>query len=164
MIHLMKIEEIQHVKDNNVIWEQKNIDNVFHSLGHYFLLNVAFRTSTGIEVPSSYYLGLDNRTSTQSSDTFSSLSGEPTQNGYTRQAVNSLNGFTVSLDTVYKAVSGTVTFTATGGSWGPVKNLFMATSSGSTGYLLATSTLDTSRTVLEGESLIMRISVALTGA
>lgn len=163
MKHLLKIDEIAHLnKKGEIIWKQNDVNNIFHVEGHYFLVNLAFNTSSGITVPANYYLGLDNRTTVQASDTFEELSEEPTQNGYARQAVNSLSGFTISFDgTIYRAISGTVTFEATGGSWGPVINLFLGTTSDDTGYLISTVVLETSRTVAEDESITMRISIAL---
>lgn len=164
MKHLIKVDEVQHIRNNKILWEQKNIDNIFHTEGHYFLLNVAFRTASGIEVPSSYYIGLDNRTNLQASDTLSSLSAEPTQNAYVRQAVSSLNGFSVSLsNSDYRAITNVMTFSASGGSWGPVRNVFLTNTSGSSGYLISSVAFNSTRTVLDGESLTLRISVALAG-
>jgi len=164
MLHLLKIDNIQHVDaDGTILWEQNDVNNIFHLGGQLFVLSTTFRTSSGIVVPGSYYLGLDNRATPLLSDTLSNLSGEPTQNGYARGGVNSINGFSIALglDGNYRATSDVVTFSATVGSWGPVKNLFLATSSGITGHLISTSVLDSSRILLSGQSLTMRISVGL---
>ena len=114
-MHLLRIDHVEHKdKDGNVLWEQDNVDNLLHIGGQFFLLNLAFNTSEEIVVPAYYYLGLDNRTTPDVDDEFINLSNEPTQFGYTRQSVNSLNGFSVEHDgTRYKATSGSVTFTAT---------------------------------------------------
>jgi hypothetical protein len=165
MFHLLKIDEIKHIdKDGKTLWEQSNINNIFHLQGQSFILNAMFNTSASVTVPSSYYLGLDNRTTPALSDVLAtSLSGEPTQNGYSRQSVSSLNGFSIAIssDGNYRATSSIVTFSASGGSWGPVKNLFLASSSGISGHLISSSTLDSSRTLLDGQSITMRISVGL---
>jgi hypothetical protein len=164
MFHLLKIEEIKHIDtDGSLLWQQNDIDNIFHLNGESFMLNVVFNTSGGISVPSSYYLGLDARASPQFADTLSNLSGEPTQNGYSRQAVSSLNGFSVEVvESNYRAISNVVTYSATGGAWGPVTNLFLATSSSSSGYLISTATLEAPVTLQSGQSVTVRISVGLT--
>ncbi len=162
-MHLLRIDDIQHLdKNRNTLWQQGNIDNLLHIGGQFFLLNLAFNTSEEIFVPANYYLGLDNRANIQVDDIFSSLSAEPTQNGYVRQTVNSLNGFSVEHDgSLYRATSGSVTFSASGGSWGPIINLFIGTTSGNSGYLISSATFDTPRTLTDGESITMRISIAL---
>lgn len=163
MLHLLKIEEIKHVDvDGTVLWQEDDVYNVFHRNGQMYLLSVTFATDSGVTIPSNYYIGLDNRTTPSASDTLLSLSGEPTQNGYLRQAVSSANGFSVDLeDDDYRAMSSVVTFTASSGSWGPVQSLFLATSSTNTGYLISSATLDNARTVLDGQTISMRISVGL---
>lgn len=164
MLHLLRIEEIKHLdSDGTILWKQEGINNIFHKDGQQFVLSVAFATGAGITIPTNYYLGLDNRTTPSLTDILSSLSAEPTQNGYLRQAVSSANGFSVSVsnDGNYRATSSVATFSASGGAWGPVRNLFLTTSSTSTGYLISSAQLDTPRTVLDGQTLTMRISVGL---
>jgi hypothetical protein len=160
----MTILDICHFDaEGKCLWEDHNIKNTFHYNGEQFLLNLAFNTSSGITIPSSYYLGLDNRTTINTNDTLASLSQEPTQNGYARQPVSSLNGFSVvaSLTNDFQATSVVVSFQAVGGSWGPVSNLFLSNVSGSTGYLLASSALSTSRTLTDGQFITVRIAVGL---
>lgn len=165
MIHLMRIDEIKHIdKHGNILWEDHDIFNIFHAGGQQFLLSMAFNTASAITPPPNYYLGLDNRATLSLSDTLASIFHEPTTNGYTRQTVNSLVGFAIELESNgnYVAQSGTVTFTAAGGSWGPVQNLFLSTISGNaTGYLLSSAILGAARTVNNGESLVGSISVGL---
>lgn len=162
-MHLLKIEDIKHVDcDGTILWERKDIDNTLHINGELFLLSVAFSTAGSISVPSSYYIGMDNRATLSLNDTFSSLSNEPTQNGYLRQSVSSANGFTIStVDSNYRAISSTLTFSAAGGSWGPVKNVFLGTTATNSGYLLSSVALDNSRTVLDGQSITLRFSLGL---
>ena len=165
MFHLLKIENIKHLDvDGTILWQQNDIYNIFHSNGQQYLLNVMFNTSSGITIPSNYYLGLDNRTTSSIGDTLASLSNEPTQNGYLRQAVSSLNGFSVALgtdNTNYQATSNIAVFNATGGQWGPVSNLFLATTLTNTGYLISTAVLTSPVTVSSGQQVSMRISVGL---
>jgi len=57
MFHLLKLENIKHLDINgSVLWEEDNINNVFHQDGELFLLSVAFNTGGGITVPANYYL------------------------------------------------------------------------------------------------------------
>jgi len=127
--------------------------NMLHDEGEQFFCQVLFTEEAS--VPDAYYLGLDNRTSLAESDTLASLSGEPSGNGYSRQAVNSdATDFTISQESGdYQAKTKTVTFTASGGSIGPVTKMFMATSADETGKLIAGRALSQERTLADGESL-----------
>jgi len=163
-MHLLKIEEICHLDEyGKVLWKNNNINNIFHNQGEQFLLNICFNTSAGIVVPSNYYLGLDNRATPALSDTLSNLSQEPTQFGYSRQLISSVNGFTVALNNSgnYQATGNVVVFNASGGSWGPIQNLFLATTVNNTGYLISTAALGQSKTLSSGQSITMRISLSL---
>ena len=127
--------------------------NMLHDEGEQFFCQVLFTEEA--TPPAAYYLGLDNRTSLAESDTLASLSGEPSANGYSRQAVNSdATDFTISQESGdYQARTKTVTFTASGGSIGPVTKMFMATSADGTGKLVASRALSQERTLADGESL-----------
>lgn len=164
MNQLMTVIDIFHLDvDGSCLWELHNLKNTFHRGGEEFLLKTCFNTASSVTVPSNYYLGLDDRDAIAVDDTFSSLVNEPSTNGYSRKAVSSANGFTVELDddSNYKATSVVVTFQATGGSWGPVSNLFLATTSDNSGYLLASSSMLFSRTLTSGQILTVRIAVGL---
>lgn len=163
MIHLLKIKEIFHFSDSGkIMWSKKSLKNILHQQGQEYMIKAIFSTSSA-SIPSNYYLGLDARNTPDLSDTLtSSLSGEPTQNGYSRQPVASLNGFTVELDgDNYTGTSGTITFSASGGAWGPVKNIFLATTLNNSGYLISTVALSSTRTLLDGQSLSMRFVLGL---
>ena len=140
------------------------LKNTLHDLGEKFVLDAAFADAS--VVPENYYFGLDNRTSVDASDTMDDLSGEPSTNGYARQSVSSDGTFTVALndDDVYEATSPIINFSASGGSWGPVRRLFMTTSATASGVLIATVDLTSSLTVNNGESYNMRLGLALSGS
>lgn len=158
---LMKIVEIQHVRKGQVIWEQKNFLNTFHSGGELFVLSCAF-DNDGSLPPDNYYLGLDNRDALSEDDVLSDLVGEPTGNGYLRAAVNSNNYFTIDvINNVYNASSPIVTFSATGAGYGPVSKLFLATTLDNSGILLASAALSESVTFEPSDSLNMRMRLAL---
>ncbi|MGK3945760.1 hypothetical protein ABK046_46375, partial [Streptomyces caeruleatus] len=61
----------------------------------------------------------------------------------------------------YRATSQIVTFIATGAGWGPVSNLFMATSADDSGILLASNPLSNSITLESGDAINMRMALAL---
>ena len=158
----MTVLEIKQYQHNELIWEAYNIPNIFHQLGEKFVLSVAFDTDAH-SVPASYYLGLDNRSTLAYADDIGCISGEPSTNGYARQAISSISGFGTSLvDGRMKATSGIITFTATGGSWGPVNNVFLATTINSSGILVASSALSSSRTLTSGQHMTVRFGLAFT--
>lgn len=163
-MRLLTVDEIIHYdRDGSILWKEEKLTNVFHRGGQQFMLLACYNTSS-VSVPTSYYLGLDARSTPLATDSLANLSDEPTQNGYGRQTVASLNGFTVSLgsDGNYSAVSNIVRFAASGGSWGPIKNLFLTTGSASTGYLISTVPLGATRTISDGQGLTVRISLSLS--
>jgi len=151
--------------DAHSIWTVRHLDargrllwadcghNMLHDEGEEFFCRVLFTEEA--TPPAAYYLGLDNRASLAEADTLSSLSGEPSGNGYSRQAVNSdSTDFTISQESGdYQAKTKTVTFTASGGSIGPVTKMFLATSSDNNGKLIASRALSQERTLADGESL-----------
>lgn len=148
--------------DGDVIWEEQ-CHNIFHDEGEEYLVKVAF--SEELAVPASHYIGLDNRGTLAEADTLSSLSGEPSGNGYARQAVATNNtDYTCSQDSGdWQAATKTVTFTASGGSIGPVQNCFLTdASSGSTGDLYCSLALSQSRTLADGESLDVGMTIKVS--
>ena len=157
----MTVLEIKHYRDNKVIWEEQNIPNIFHESGERFLFSVAFDTDGGYEVPTFYYVGLDNRSVIDYSDDIGSITGEPSGFGYGRQTASSSSGFGITLtEGRIRATSGILTFSATGGSWSQVSNVFLATSADSSGDLIATSALSSPRTLNSGDHLTVRLKLA----
>jgi hypothetical protein len=166
MTRLLTVKTIRHLgRDGEVLWEQREVPNIWHRGGEVFCLGVLFN-SAETALPANYYCGLDNRSSLAVSDTLANLSQEPTQFGYGRQAISSASGFTIDLNEfdVYQATSGVLTFEAVGGTWGPVRNIFLATSLSSGGVLMSTAALDGSRSVADGEKLSLQIGLTLRDA
>jgi len=164
--HLMYIIELKHLDvDGSVLWEtEKIIPNIIHREGQEFILQGMFNTSSSVSPPTNYHLGLDARIVLSDTDTLADLIAEPSTNGYARQPVSSFNGFSVSLgpSNKFRAVSSSVVFSASGGSWGPVRDLFLTNvSSGTSGVLISSAPLGSSRTVNSGQSISTRISVSL---
>lgn len=163
---LVKILEIEHVRDGKVIWREQNLYNMLHTLAEEFFLGVLF---SNVAKPTTYYMGLDARTAILAADTMESVTNEPTVNGYLRQQVLSSGAFNVQLVTVgsssvYRAIGPIITFIASGGSWGPVNTLFMTNKADNTGVLLSSVPLSQPLTLNNGDSINMRMSLSLRDA
>ena len=162
---LMKILWIEHRHKEKLLWRSENIKNVLHSDGESFILRAAFTGGAVSDViPENYYVGLDARFSLAVSDSIDDLSGEPSTNGYTRQAVSSSGEFTVSIPdglTNYRATGPIIAFQAEGGSWGPVKNIFLADTATTEGTLICSAELPSQLTVSDGDTITMRIGMSL---
>ena len=158
---LMKILEIQHVRNGKVIWEDKNILNIFHTGGELYMLTCCFDNPGSLPV-ANYYFGLDSRSSIATTDLITNLTGEPNSNGYSRVAVPSNGNFTLDfVNGIYRATSQILTFTATGSGWGPVTNLFLATTIDNSGILIASSPLSSATSLSAGDSINMRMALSL---
>lgn len=162
--HLLKVLEVQHIRDNKVIWSNQNLRNLIHLQGEEYILKILF---SSMELTEHYYFGLDNRDVLDSSDTLDSLYQEPSRYGYSRQSVDSTVGWTFEeISGVYRAKSPIITFSASGGPIGPVKNLFMTMQEQNidpiNGYLISSVYLGSSLTIVDGDSISMRTSVGLS--
>ncbi len=142
------------------IWRETAKNNLADG-GEQMFLDVGLRAGTA---PTNYYIALYNDTIVDT-DTLSTVTGEPSTNGYARSLVErSATGWpTLALDSGdYQATSSTETFTASGGSWGPVTYAALVTaSSGTTGTLVSYAALSQSRTLASGESLQVTYRVKL---
>lgn len=158
---ILKILQVEHIRNREVIWSDDDLLNMLHSEGEQFLLSCCF-ANDGTIVPSDYYFGLDSRSSISLADTMTTVSSyEPSGNGYSRQTVSSNGGFTVQLvGSYYRAVGNIVTFSATG-TYGPVKNLFLTDKSDNSGYLISSVALSSPVTFASGDSIALRMSLQL---
>ena len=160
-IHLMKILEVTHFSSNNeVLLVQKNISNILHGSGEEFILRTLFDQ---LEKTQEYYIGLDNRSSLKYSDTLTTAYIlEPNENSYERQR-SSINEFSIltANSGFLQANSPLISFRAIGGSWSPVRNIFIATSLGNSGYLISSAPLTQTLTVKNGEIVTMKMSFGL---
>lgn len=160
----MRIEELVHLDPlGREIRRQRNILNRVHLLGEDFVLRCLF---AGGNVPSSYYIGLDSRESLSISDSMSSLQGkEPNEFGYERRAVGS-DEFAVvtNPNSTCQANSPSVVFSASGGGWNPVRNIFLCTGLGygPQSILISSAPLGQDLVVNSGETVSMRMSMALS--
>lgn len=144
--------------NGNILW-QKEVINALADEGERDILGVYYRGETA---PTQFYIRLYNDTPVET-DTLADLVGEPAGNGYAPQLVErSSVGFpTVQQDASgdWQVVSKTVTFSASGGSIGPVTYAVLATSSDNTGKLIAFVALSQSRTLADGESLDVTLTI-----
>ncbi len=162
---IMKVLEIQHLHNNKIIWEQHNILNLLHDAGEKFLLSALFAGGNpNIYIPTNYYIGLDNRATITSTDTMSTIIGEPNVNGYLRQPLSVVsNGWTIEIvNSIWRATGNIITFSAQGsGGWGPVKNIFLTDKIDNSGALIASAPLTTIISLAAGEAINMRFAMAL---
>lgn len=159
----MRVLELKHYsREGELLWEQDVVPNIIHAEGELYCLTALFTTLV-TSIPSNYYAGLDNRTTPAREDTLANLSQEPSQYGYARQPLNSGSGFIVSVNSngVYQATSNVITFIANGGTWGPVKNIFLTTTVDNSGKLISTAALDGQHFLSTGEQLTMRLALTL---
>jgi hypothetical protein len=141
-----------HRASDGAILHEEDAPNNLADEGEQAFLDCVLRATS---CPTTFFLRLYNDTPVET-DTLSTLTGEPSTNGYAAQELtrNSTGWPTLALDSGdYQATAATKTFTATGGSWGPVTYLALATSSNNSGKLISYAALSTSRTLANGESL-----------
>jgi len=161
---ILKVLEIQHLdKDGKVLWQQNNIKNLLHTDGEDFILRVLF---AGESLPSNYYLGLDNRSEVLAADTMTTIQNEgsePSTNGYSRVVLTTGASFTIQLTVGgnTEALSPISSFSASGGSWGPIINLFLTTEADFSGRLISSVSLSNAVTVLDTETLTVRMALTL---
>lgn len=156
---MMKVVEIRHTRGGELLWEAENLYNTLHVQGEQYFLGVLFG---GTPLPANYYMGLDARPTIAVADTMASIVDEPTSHGYLRQFVNATSGWNIQLvGGVYTAIGGIITFTASGGSWGPMSTLFLTNRIDNAGVLLSSVPLPQALTVSSGDSVSMRMSQSL---
>lgn len=145
----------------DVKWEQLRRPNIWHDEGEQDMCEVYFEDAAG---NATLYLGLDARASLAEADTLTSLTSEPSGNGYARQTITAATDWTVSQDSGdYQAASATQTFTASGGAWGAVTKMFLCdVSTGTAGLLLCSLALTASRTLQDGDSLQADITIKIS--
>lgn len=161
---IMQVLWIEHVRDGKVIQREEKILNVLHFLGEAFALNALFRggNNPSFYIPDQYYLGLDARSTLAVADTMANVLNEPFINGYARQAVSSSDGFTLDIvGGVHRATSAIVSFSASGGGWGPVTNIFLSDKPNNTGTLISSAKLTNPITVASGDTVNMRMALSL---
>lgn len=153
-------------RHGRLLWvEEGPVDNILHDEGEQYILARAFDTDlTGYSsTPTNLWLGLDARATLAEADTLASITGEPTLGGYARKSVSTTAGFTITQPgAYYQAATGTLAFTASGGNYGTVKNRFLATTSDASGKLICSLALSADRTVNDGDTLNVSLTIGLS--
>jgi len=165
---LLKITELNHFsKNGELINQYRDLPNLVHDEGEEFMLRAIFeggRVENSF-IPNIYFFGLDNRSAITSEDTMETIAldaSEPSVNGYSRQGVGSTSNFQIELvGGIWEADSPIITFFASGGSWGPISNLFLTTSSDNSGFLISTVELSDTFTLTDGQLINMKMIISL---
>jgi hypothetical protein len=143
---------------------------MLHDEGEQAMLSAYFATNySGYGAPTAnQYMGLDARVTLTEADVLPVLN-EPSTFGYARGALSTSGTGLAGQDWVitqpgqaFQAQTKQITFSATGGSWGPVTKVFLATTVDDTGKLIASVALSQSRTLNDGETLKVDITIALS--
>lgn len=159
----MTVLQIKHLdRDGECLWEEQSLPNVLHQQGEEFILKSIFDRASGVIIPESFYIGLDNRTTLNLTDTLSSLVAEPIGSGYTRQSISSNNGFSIKLNSLnWILTSRNIMFHAVGGSWGPVRNVFLSNASANSGFLISSVSLKSFKTIGNGQIFSLQIALGI---
>lgn len=148
-----------HHREDGTIKDVEVAHNFLADEGEEDMLDVYFRGATA---PTEFYLRLYNEADTTNGTIDETInlsdasSGEPSSNGYSAQLVErNTTGWPTLTQTSgdFQVQSKEVTFSASGGSWGPVDYAIVATTSDDTGLALAAVALSESRTLKDGETL-----------
>jgi hypothetical protein len=135
--------------------------NALADQGEQSMLDVYFRAGSP---PASFYLGLWNDTPVDT-DTLADLTGEVSGTGYARIAAarNSTDFPTLALASGdYQVTSVTKTFTASG-TWSAATAMVLCTAAtGTAGLHIAWVMLSATRTLIDGDSLDVSLSVKLS--
>lgn len=153
------VYRFRHVRNGEVIWSSDWTENALTNEGEQDILAVYFAKSKS--APTNFYIGLINDAGIAETDTLATMAGEPSGNGYAR---SECTFGTPALDAGdYESVSTTETFTASGGSIGPVTHAFLTNAaSGTSGLFLVYVALSATRTLLDGDSLQVDIAVKVS--
>jgi len=154
---------IKHKRNGKVIWEDSGRNGLADE-GEEAILEVYFRNGTSY-APTEFYVRLCNDTLVET-DTLATVLNEPTSTyGYAPQLLErSLIGFpTKELNEGdYRLVSKELTFTASGGDIGPVTTAYLSTTSNNTGKLIAFRSLSLTRTVIDGDEMVVQMRIKLS--
>lgn len=148
-------------KTGELVWEDLGRHNTLAHEGGENALDSWLRNQNH---PPTFYIRLFNDTPVKS-DSLSDLVNEASGNGYAPQEMpRTTSGWvTLALDgDDFQAVSSEETFVASGGSWGPVTYGVWATSSDNSGKLIAFVALSQTRTIQDGETLLVTIKTKLS--
>jgi len=149
-------------RKGELLWEESGRNGLADE-GEEAMLELFFRNDTDY-TPPEFYIRLCNDTLVET-DNLGLVQNEPSGNGYAAQLLErSSVGFPTKelSEGDYRLVSKEVTFVASGGDIGPVTTAYLATTSDNTGKLLAFRTLSLTRTVLDGDEMVVQMRIKLS--
>lgn len=148
---------------NGEITDSWSLKNALVDEGAEVAIETFLRNNIALYMPDGnfyigLYLGAMSRTTT-----ILTIPGEPSGNNYSRQVVQrtSTGWPTKEVDSngYWNVISKVVQFDALGGDIGPFSGAFLATSSDSSGRLISYVTDQFRRTILDGSSITVALSV-----
>jgi hypothetical protein len=145
--------------NGNIKWKEEGRNGLVDE-GEENMLRTYFRNESE---PTEFYVRLANDTIIET-DTLSDIAGEPSGNGYAPILIErSAVGFPIiQLDNGdYRVTSKEFTYTASGGTIGPVNLAYVATTSDNSGKLIAFKALSTTRNISDGDSLLGTFRIKL---
>lgn len=156
------IWSFKHFRKGKLLWEHAGRNDLVDQ-GEEAILEVFFRGVSSY-IPSEFYLRLCNDTLAET-DALTNVLNEPSGNGYSAQLLErSTVGFPTKEQVLgdYRLVSKEITFTASGGQIGPITTAYLATTQDNSGSLIAFKALPISRTILDGDSMIVQLAIKLS--
>ncbi len=153
------LEACHHDANGNVLWQASNLHNTFHNTGEEFFLKTLFTQQ--VALPTTYFVGLDNRLTINQADIMSGLLGEPSGNGYSRIGVGTSAGFGAEFVSGKWVVKSTTVLFRANGTWATVRNAFLTTGTSNSGYLIASVPLLSPRTLTAGQAISFRFVLGL---
>lgn len=152
---------IKQYRNGKEIWSIDKKNSLVDE-GEEAILETFFRNGTAY-IPVQFYIRLCD-SSLFETGTLSSILTEPSTNGYAAQLIErSTVGFPFKdmPDGDYRITSKEVTFTASGGDIPSVTTAYLATTSDNSGKLLAFVDLAMTRTILNGDSMVVQLRIKL---
>lgn len=153
---------IRHYRKGKLIYEDIGKNSLVQE-GEEAVLETFFRDDAGYE-PTEFYVRLCNSTPSIIS-TLGTIVNEASTGDYSAQLLERSDvGFPTKDITGggnYRLTSKVISFTADGGSIGPVTNAYLATTSDNMGKLIAFRALSMTRTILDGDTMTIQIKIDL---
>lgn len=153
---------IEHKSKDGELLHREVVKNALVDQGEMILLTTFFRNT---DQPAAFFAGLCNDDLDETS-TLTTMSQEPVQGvvGYTRIEIErGPIGFpTLEIyEGDYRIQSKELAWTAVGGTIGPVRTVFLATSLDNGGYLVAFVNMTAPRIITDGSTLTVRFQIRL---
>lgn len=138
---LVTIEELVVKNGDKIIYEAKDLKNILHSGGQELFLGCMFKN---FSIPTTYYVGLDSRSTILANQDMNDLAGEPSVGGYARQPLVKDTDFSFATTAnPVKIRSSTVAFSYGGFDYSASDMFLCTVATGTTGILISTVSFGT---------------------